>query len=177
MGPGMEHRTTIAEPRILRASDGSGRAIGRFEFVALMAALMSLGALAIDGMLPALDEIAGTFGVDDPNRRQLVVGIYLLATGVGCLVPGTLADRFGRRNVLFAALGSYVVLSLACAFAPSFEALLVLRALQGFATAGLGVVPVAVIRDRFEGDAMARLMSTIFIVFMAMENSFNIWII
>lgn len=162
----MDQPTTIAEPRILRASDGSGRAVGRFEFVALMAALMSLGALAIDGMLPALDEIAGDFGVNDPNRRQLVVGIYLLATGVGCLVPGSLADRFGRRNVLFAALGSYVVLSLACAFAPSFEALLVLRALQGFATAGLGVVPVAVIRDRFEGDAMARLMSTIFIVFM-----------
>jgi DHA1 family bicyclomycin/chloramphenicol resistance-like MFS transporter len=68
--------------------------------------------------------------------------------------------------VLFAALASYVLLSLACAFAPSFEALLVLRALQGFATAGLGVVPVAVIRDRFEGDGMARLMSTIFIVFM-----------
>lgn len=150
----------------ISSSDGHIRSLGRGEFVALMAALMSLGALAIDGMLPALDVIAGSYGVDDPNRRQLVVGIYLLATGVGCLVPGSLADRFGRRAVLFVSLGSYIVLSLACAFAPSFEALLVLRALQGFATAGLGVVPVAVIRDRFEGDAMARLMSTIFIVFM-----------
>lgn len=150
----------------LTSSDGHARSIGRAEFVTLMAALMSLGALAIDGMLPALDEIAGTFGIDDPNRRQLVVGVYLLASGVGCLVPGSFADRFGRRPVIFFALGCYIATSLACALAPDYTTLLVLRGLQGFATAGLGVVPVAVIRDRFEGDAMARLLSTIFIVFM-----------
>ncbi|WP_095012843.1 multidrug effflux MFS transporter [Tsuneonella mangrovi] len=150
----------------ITSSDGSGRHIGRSEFVALMAAIMSLGALAIDGMLPALDAIAHSFGVVDPNERQLVVGVYLVATGVGCLVPGSLADRFGRRPVLFVALGFYVVMSLMCALAPSFDAMLVLRVIQGFGTAGLGVIPAAVIRDRFEGDAMARLMSTIFIVFM-----------
>lgn len=150
----------------IHASDGTRRAIGRTEFVALMAAVMSLGALAIDGMLPALDEIAATFGVDDPNRRQLVVGVYLLASGVGALVPGSFADRYGRRRVLFVSFAFYVVVSLLCAVAPSYEALLVLRAVQGVGVAGLGVVPAAVIRDRFEGDAMARLMSTIFIVFM-----------
>ena len=150
----------------IHASDDSRRSIGRGEFVALMAAVMSLGALAIDAMLPALDESAGSYGVTDPNRRQLVVGIYLLATGVGCLVPGSFADRFGRRRVLWVSFAAYVGFSIACAFAPSFDMLLVLRALQGFATAGLGVLPAAIIRDRFEGDAMARLMSTIFIVFM-----------
>lgn len=166
MGPPQAHMARIMVGTRITSSDGHTRSLGRGEFVALMAALMSLGALAIDGMLPALDVIAGGFGVDDPNRRQLVVGVYLLATGVGCIAPGSFADRFGRRPVLFFSLASYVVLSVACAFAPSFEALLVLRALQGLATAGLGVVPVAVIRDRFEGDSMARLMSTIFIVFM-----------
>jgi MFS transporter, DHA1 family, multidrug resistance protein len=150
----------------IHASHGPARSIGRAEFVALMAAVMSLGALAIDAMLPALDEIAGTFGIADPNRRQLVVGVYLLATGVGCLVPGSLSDRFGRRPLLFAAFGFYVVTSLLCAIAPSYDALLALRVIQGLGTAGLGVIPAAVIRDRFEGDAMARLMSTIFIVFM-----------
>ncbi|ANY21280.1 Bicyclomycin resistance protein [Tsuneonella dongtanensis] len=150
----------------IHASHGRERSIGRAEFVALMAAIMSLGALAIDGMLPALDEIAATFGVDDPNRRQLVVGVYLLAGGVGCLVPGSLSDRFGRRPLLFAAFGFYVVTSLLCAIAPSYDALLALRVIQGLGTAGLGVIPAAIIRDRFEGDAMARLMSTIFIVFM-----------
>lgn len=150
----------------ISASDGTQRVVGRFEFVALMAAVMSLGALAIDGMLPALDEIAMSFGVDDPNRRQLVVGVYLLAAGAGALVPGSLADRYGRRRVLFVSFAFYVVVSLLCAVAPTYEALLILRGVQGVGVAGLGVVPAAVIRDRFEGDAMARLMSTIFIVFM-----------
>lgn len=150
----------------LTASDSSGKRIGRPEFVALMAAIMSLGALAIDAMLPALDAIAADFGVTDPNRRQLVVGVYLIANGVGCLVPGTLADRFGRRPVLFFALGAYVVTALLCALAFSFEMLLASRILMGLLAAGLGVLPGAIIRDRFEGDAMARLMSTIFIVFM-----------
>jgi DHA1 family bicyclomycin/chloramphenicol resistance-like MFS transporter len=150
----------------IHASDGSERSIGRGEFVALMAAIMSLGALAIDGMLPALDEIARTFGVTDPNERQLVVGVYLLSAGLGALIPGSLADRFGRRPVLFLSFAFYVALSLACAVAPSFNALLAFRVAQGIGVAGLGVVPSAIIRDRFEGDAMARLMSTIFIVFM-----------
>ena len=150
----------------IHSSDGAGRSVPRWEFVALMAAIMSLGALAIDGMLPALDEIAATFGIKDPNRRQLVVGIYLLAGGVGCLIPGSLADRFGRRPLLFAAFGFYVVTSLLCAVAPSYDTLLALRVIQGLGTAGLGVIPAAVIRDRFDGDTMARLMSTIFIVFM-----------
>ncbi len=162
MGAGM---ATSAHTTI-EASDGSRRSIGRAEFVALMAAVMSLGALAIDGMLPALDEIASTFGVDDPNRRQLVVGVYLLAAGFGSLIPGVLADRYGRRAILFVSFGFYIVVSLLCAVAPTFDTLLVLRVIQGIGVAGLGVVPSAVIRDRFEGDAMARLMSTIFIVFM-----------
>ena len=150
----------------LRASDGTSKSIGRGEFVALMAAIMSLGALAIDAMLPALDAIAADFGVADPNQRQLVVGVYLLSTGVGCLIPGSLADRFGRRRVLFFALAAYVVTALISAIAASFGQLLASRIAMGFLTAGLGVLPGAIIRDRFEGDAMARLMSTIFIVFM-----------
>ena len=157
-----------ADPALtaLHASDGSGKVIARPEFVALIAAIMSLGALAIDAMLPALDAIAGQFGVTDPNRRQLVIGIYLIGSGFGCLFPGSLSDRFGRRPVLFFALGTYVLSALACAVAWSFDALLGMRAAMGLLAAGLGVLPGAIIRDRYEGDAMARLMSTIFIVFM-----------
>ncbi len=151
----------------IKAADGSGRKLGQREFIVLMAALMSLNALAIDAMLPALDEIASTFDIDDPNRRQLVVGVYLLATGFGALVPGLFADRYGRRRVLFVSLGIYITASLLCMIAPSFEALLGLRVLQGFGTAGLMVLPAAIIRDKFDGDRMARLLSVIFIVFMA----------
>ncbi len=152
---------------LIASNDGTSRALGQREFVVLMAALMSLGALAIDGMLPALEDISRSLGVTDPNERQLVVGLYLLAAGAGCLVPGSFADRFGRRRVLFVALAFYVASSLMCAMATSFEELLLLRMIQGFGSAGLSVLPSAIIRDRFEGDQMARLMSTIFIVFMA----------
>lgn len=151
----------------ITAADGSGRQVGQREFITLMAALMSLNALAIDAMLPALENIASSFAIDDPNKRQYVVGVYLLATGFGSLAPGLFADRYGRRPVLFVALAIYITTSLFCMIAPSFEVLLGLRALQGFGTAGLMVLPAAIIRDRFEGDRMARLVSMIFIVFMA----------
>ena len=80
------------------------RTIGRRELVVMVALLMSLNALAIDGMLPALDEMASELGAEEGNRRQLVVAVYLLANGIGCLVPGAFADRFGRRPLLLLSL-------------------------------------------------------------------------
>lgn len=141
-------------------------AMSRFEFVAMMAMLMALQALAIDSMLPALGEIAHDLGVSDPNHRQLVVGLYLLAAGVFSLVPGTLADRFGRRPIVLGGLAIYVVFALACAFAPGFKALLAMRVLQAVGSSALAVVPSAIVRDRFSGDAMAKLNSTVAMMFM-----------
>lgn len=132
----------------------------------MMALLMSLHALAIDAMLPALDEMAVEFGVLEANRRQLVIGLFLLAGGVGSLFPGVLADRFGRKPLLMFALVVYVLLSLGCALAPDFDTLLILRVLQGLFSAGLMVMPAAIIRDQFEGDAMARLFSLVTAVFI-----------
>lgn len=132
----------------------------------MMAAVMALQALAIDAMLPALGQIAAELGVSDPNRRQLVVGIFLLGSGIASLLPGSLADRFGRRPVLLSALALYVVFALACAFAPEFNTLLGLRMLQAVGSAGLMVIPSAIVRDRFSGDRMARMSSTISMVFM-----------
>lgn len=143
-----------------------GRNINPWELVFIAAATMSLGALAIDIMLPALPQIAGDLGVDDGNRRQLVVGTYLISSGIGCLFPGFLADRFGRRKALAGALLAYMTFALACALAPDFETLLVARCLQGLLSAGITVVPIAIIRDRFEGDRMAKLLSTVSIIFM-----------
>lgn len=143
------------------------RAIGQRELVVMVALLMSLNALAIDGMLPALGEMAVELGADDGNRRQYVVAIYLLANGLGCLVPGAFADRFGRRPLLLFSLLAYTVFSLVIALVEDFTMLLVLRAIQGVLTAGLMVVPTAIIRDRYEGDRMARLMSLVSAVFIA----------
>ncbi|MBD3730519.1 MAG: multidrug effflux MFS transporter [Sphingomonadales bacterium] len=148
------------------ASSTDHRAIGPVELVVLMAAMMALNGVAIDGMLPALAQLAGDLGEADGNRRQLVVGLYLLANGVGCIYPGILADRFGRRRVVLVALAAYVIGSLGCSLVGNFDELLAMRAFQGFAAAGLSVVPAAIIRDRYEGDAMARLLSMISAVFI-----------
>ena len=140
--------------------------LGEREFIAMMAMLMALQALCIDAMLPALAQIAGDLGVSDPNRRQLVVGIYLFASGIGALFPGALADRFGRRPVLLGSLAIYIAFAVGSALATDFTVLLVLRGLQAVGSAGLSVLPNAIIRDRFGGDRMARLLSVISMVFM-----------
>ena len=140
--------------------------LGEREFVAMMALLQALQALAIDAMLPALGVMAHDLGSDDPNHRQLVVSIFLIGIGVGSLIPGALADRYGRRPVLMTCLALYIITSLGCVLVQDFETLVVLRGLQGLGCAGLGVLPPAIIRDRLEGDRMARLQSLVSVVFM-----------
>lgn len=149
------------------AAQTKPRQISEREFVVLMASLMALVALSIDSMLPALGEIAADLDAGDPNRRQLVVGVYLMGAALGALLPGALADRYGRRPVLFGALAFYTLLALACALVNDFNTLLVVRGLQAFCSAGLSVLPSAIIRDTHEGDRMARMMSTTALVFMA----------
>jgi len=138
---------------------------GRTELIVLMAMLMSLQAFGIDAMLPALGEIASELSAPG-NDRQLVISSYFLGAGLGALFPGALADRFGRRPVLFAALFAYIVLSAACALVTDFDTLIAIRLLQGACCAGLGVLPAAIVRDRVGGDQMASLMSLIMMTFL-----------
>ncbi|MBU0555301.1 MAG: multidrug effflux MFS transporter [Alphaproteobacteria bacterium] len=136
------------------------------EFVALMASIMALNALAIDAMLPAFPAIRESLNVADPNSLQYMITAYMLANAVGSLVAGPLADRFGRRPMLLLSITFSAIGGLASALASTYEMLLTMRAIHGFFAAGLGVLAVSVIRDRFSGDTMARLMSVIFIIFM-----------
>jgi DHA1 family bicyclomycin/chloramphenicol resistance-like MFS transporter len=150
------------DSRSLRAP----RMMGERETIAMMALVMALQALAVDAMLPALGDIAADLDVSDPNRRQLVVGSFLLASGFASLIPGSLADRYGRRPVLLSCIAIYVVFSLACALVTSFDALLAMRVAQAMGCGGLAVLPGAIIRDRFSGDQMAKQMSIISVVFL-----------
>ncbi len=134
--------------------------------MALMASVMALQALSIDTMLPALPEIGTDLGAPAGNSRQLVVSLYIVFNGIGCLFPGALADRFGRRPVVLTALIFYFVLSIACVLVTGFNELIVLRCMQGVLASSLSVIPAAIIRDRYEGDRMARLMSMISAVFI-----------
>jgi DHA1 family bicyclomycin/chloramphenicol resistance-like MFS transporter len=142
------------------------RGPGLPEFIALMAALMASNALAIDAMLPALPAIGEALGVAEDNRRQLVITAYLLGFGFAQLLWGPLADRYGRKRLLAAALILYAVFGLVAGLASSFTLLLAARTLQGVAAAASRVLTVAIVRDRFHGPAMARVMSLVMIVFM-----------
>ena len=136
------------------------------EFVALIAGLMALNAMAIDAMVPALPDIGRALHVATENQRQLVVSFYMFGFGTTQLVYGPLSDRFGRKPILAVSLLLYIVFALACAAAGSFALLLTARLLQGAAAASSRVLTVSIVRDRFEGEKMARLMSLAFMTFM-----------
>ena len=141
--------------------------IPRWEFIALCAALMALNSLAIDIMLPALQQIGASLGVENENHRQYVITAYILGFGGGQLFFGPISDRFGRRAPLVAGLIIYVAAAAAAAIAPSFETLLMCRAVQGLGAAATRVIAVSIVRDTFDGRRMAEVMSLIFMVFMA----------
>jgi DHA1 family bicyclomycin/chloramphenicol resistance-like MFS transporter len=143
------------------------RAPSRPEFIALVAALMALNALAIDIMLPALPYMGEDLGVDNENERQLVVSAYMIGFGAAQIVFGPITDRFGRRAPLFVGLAVYLICAFAATFAPTFGVLLALRFTQGLGAAGTRVIATAVVRDRFSGREMAEVMSLTFMIFMA----------
>jgi MFS transporter, DHA1 family, multidrug resistance protein len=147
-------------------SNPLARALSRTEFVALIAAIMSLNALAIDVMLPALPHMSAALGVAEENQRQFVITSYILGFGLGQLFVGPLSDRFGRRMPLLLGIGIYVAAVVAATMAPSFAVLLALRFIQGLGASATRVVATAVVRDRFAGRAMAEVMSLVFMVFM-----------
>ena len=136
------------------------------EFVALMAALMASNALAIDAMLPALPAIGEALGVAEDNRRQLVITFYLLGFGAAQMLYGPLSDRFGRKRLLVGSLVLYGVFATLSGIAASFTLLLAARAMQGVAAAATRVLVVSIVRDRYQGSGMARVMSLVMIVFM-----------
>lgn len=138
------------------------------EFVTLVAALMALGSLGIDSMLPALPEIGDSLGAVTANEHQLVVTAFVIGMGLGQLLHGPLADRYGRRPVMIGALAIYIATNVVAAVAGSFDLMLAARLVGGIAIAATRVVTIALVRDCFTGRAMARVMSLAFIVFMIM---------
>jgi len=139
---------------------------GPKETVALLAGLMALNAFAIDAMIPALPDIGGQLGVAAENDRQLVVVAYFLGFGIGQIFWGPLADRFGRRPILGAGIALYTAFALMCGIAGSFELLVAGRVAMGASAAVTRVLVTAMVRDLFDGEEMARVMSLVFMVFM-----------
>ena len=137
------------------------------EFVIVIASIMALNPLAMDMMLPALPNIASAFHIAVANRPQMVLSIFLVGFGVGQFVMGPLSDRFGRRPVLLGGMTVYCIASLLAIAAPSFETLLLARALQGLGTSATRVIATSIVRDCYAGRRMASVMSLAMMVFIA----------
>ena len=139
---------------------------GFAEFVCLMAITIGLVALSIDNLLPAFGPIAADYGIEDGNRMQMMIYVFMSAFGLMQIVYGPLADSFGRKSVLMGGLAVYAVGTIMAIFADSYEHLLIARFVQGLGAAAPRVLTIAITRDCFEGREMARVMSFVMMIFI-----------
>lgn len=163
-GPGM---TTPPSPATRQRRLDRRDVLGARELTGLLAMSMALTALGIDLMLPAFAEIRSDLGLPAGSPRVAgLVTAYFLGFALGQLAYGPVADRFGRRRVLYTGYGIYGVSAVLSAVAPSLALMLLARFVWGLGAAGPRVAAMAMVRDRFEGDQMSRAMSSIMAVFV-----------
>lgn len=147
-------------------SDKPSTGPGPTEFVIMMALLMSLMALSIDAVLPALSQMGNELGAVQETDAQLIISVLFAGLGLGQLVWGPLSDSIGRKRAVYIGIGIFLTGSAISLVATDFTTMLVGRALQGFGAAASRIVTVAIIRDSLSGRAMARVMSFIMAVFI-----------
>lgn len=133
--------------------------LGQREFIMLIAALMSLQALGVDAMLPALPAIGQSLHVVGENATQWIIASYVFGFGAMQLVYGPLADRYGRRPILIATMIGFIIASIIASVAATFPLLLAARVLQGMMSGSTRVLTTSIVRDCYQGRTMARIMS------------------
>ena len=138
----------------------------QIEFIAMMASLMSVVALAIDALLPALDVIGITMGTQNPADNQLIITMIFLGLGIGPLVFGPISDALGRKPIVYMGFGLFLLASLVCVLAQSLEVMIVGRILQVIGLSAPRTISIAIIRDTYHGDYMARILSFVTVVFL-----------
>ncbi|MSU89307.1 MFS transporter [Rhodobacteraceae bacterium 2CG4] len=136
------------------------------EYIALVALMISIVALATDLMLPALDDIGRDLSVANANDAQMVVSAFFLGLAAGQMFVGPLSDSFGRKPVIYAGYALFVLGCILSMVTTSWSVMLLGRALQGLGAAAPRVVTVALVRDSYQGRAMARIMSFVMAVFI-----------
>lgn len=137
----------------------NGQVKPNFEFIALMASLMSIVALAIDALLPAIAEIGVSIHSLDPTDNQLLIVMIFLGLGFGQLFFGPLSDSYGRKPVVYIGFVIFAIASLVCVWAPSLQWMVVGRILQGIGLSAPRTISISIIRDTYTGDYMAKIMS------------------
>ncbi|NSX53639.1 multidrug effflux MFS transporter [Parasulfitobacter algicola] len=140
-------------------------ALGRTEFIALIAMLSATVAFSIDAMLPALPKIGSALSPNDPNNAQLVVTSFVLGLGLGTFFVGPISDSFGRKPVIIVGAAIYVIGAALAWMAPTLEMMFMARVLQGMGAAAPRIVSLAMVRDLFQGREMARILSFVMLVF------------
>lgn len=138
----------------------------QFEFIALMASLMSVVALAIDALLPALDIIGHSIGAESNSENQLLIIMIFLGLGIGPLLFGPISDSLGRKPIVYVGFSIFILASFICVNATSIEIMIVGRILQGIGLSAPRTISIAIVRDTYSGDYMARIMSFITVVFL-----------
>ncbi|WP_414720506.1 multidrug effflux MFS transporter [Streptomyces sp.] len=141
----------------------TGRTRAGLLLILILGSLTALPALSMDMYLPALPDIGGAYG-SPAAQVQLTLTACLLGLAAGQIVVGPMSDRFGRRRPLLIGMAGYVLASVACALAPGVHALTAFRLVQGLAGAAAIVISRAVVRDLFDGLAMARFFSTLMLI-------------
>ncbi len=136
------------------------------EFVSLLAFMISIMALSIDAMLPALGVIGEDLQVANPNDAQLVISVMFFGFAIGQILAGPLSDSYGRKPVIFAGYGIFILGCLLSMVTESFEIMLVGRFLQGLGAAPPRIIGIAIVRDGYEGRAMASIMSVVMAIFI-----------
>ncbi len=138
----------------------------QIEFILLMACLMSIVALSIDTILPALNPIGLSVGTVNQNENQLLITMIFLGLGLGQLIFGPISDSFGRKPVVYIGFTVFMLASFLCIAAPNIEIMVIGRILQGIGLSASRSISIAMIRDRFEGDYMAKIMSFVVTIFI-----------
>lgn len=133
------------------------------RWVLILGTIVAIGPMSIDMYLPALPALQAHFGVD-AGIVQYTLSVYFLGLALGQIAYGPVADRFGRRAPLLAGLALYVVASLAAALAPSIGILIAARFVQAIGGCAGMIVTRAMVRDRFEPQEMARILSTLVLI-------------
>jgi DHA1 family bicyclomycin/chloramphenicol resistance-like MFS transporter len=136
------------------------------EFIVLMASLMSIVAISIDATLPALGYISKDLAIDNPNHAQYIIGFIFIGMAIGQLICGPLSDAMGRKRVLYFGLGVFMAGSAVCFFAQNLTVMLFGRFIQGLGVSGPYVSSVAIVRDKYSGRDMARIMSLVMMIFI-----------
>lgn len=131
-----------------------------------MAFTMALPAMSIDILLPALGYMVDAYQGASSNNISFVIAVFFAGLGLGQLFFGPLCDATGRKKCIYIGLAFFIVGTLICVFAQSLTALLIGRFIQGFGTSGPRIATVAMVRDQYQGNEMARIMSFIIMIFI-----------